>query len=188
MTDLIGFGQPPYKLSMGCGPARNGEGWIHVDNNLASEPDFLGWVEDVELAQGSCAEVYCSHILEHFSRKDAQELMNKWSSWLVPGGVLWIAVPNAEIVMREALHSQAVQRWETWHDAMRHLFAWQTTRNDTHRYGYCFHTLKAAMEQAGIIDIQRFAPWVEDSTRGAKITSCDGFPIDISLNVRGRKP
>lgn len=180
------------KLSLGSGPYRLGPDWTHIDKDPSVGPDLCLKIGEEQLAYepGSISEIYCSHLLEHYSTERAGELLVLWVKWLKRGGVLWVAVPDANFLMGEALRACSIttERWDVWHDCMRHLFAWQRDPDDTHRYAYCEESLRALMALAGLNKIERFFPWVNDSTLNACIMGCDGQKHAISLNLKGVKP
>lgn len=99
-------------LNVGCGGNRPGEPWTNLDClreilkpgtperiNLDNEPNY---VECNFLTKGSLPftfdefdGVLCSHVIEHFSARDAVSVLSDCRRILKPGGLLVVSVPDA---------------------------------------------------------------------------------------------
>ncbi len=91
---------PAMRLHLGCGQ-RYLPGYQNVDFPAASRPAQEAPVADVEAdilslryPGGSVGEVRLHHVFEHFTRPVACGLLASWHSWLVPGGILRVEVPD----------------------------------------------------------------------------------------------
>jgi predicted SAM-dependent methyltransferase len=87
-------------LNLGCGKRTHHE-WTNVDF-VATTPDVVAanLTEGVPFADGSFDAVYHSHVLEHFSKKQAPAFLQECFRVLRPQGVLRIAVPDLEQIVR----------------------------------------------------------------------------------------
>jgi hypothetical protein len=141
------------KLHLGCGQ-RYLEGYVNIDfpssehsvqeNSVADlHADLLGLCYPPESIQ----EVRLHHVFEHFPRPIACALLAAWHSWLQPGGVLHIEVPDfrrtalAMLNPLVSLHRLAVGE--------RHLFGSHEAGWAVHCEGYSPRLLKAMLESYG---------------------------------------
>ena len=62
--------------------------------------DRRGPVEDLGFLQDDSVDlIFASHILEHFGRYEAEEVLKEWRRVIKPRGVLRLAVPNFRAVV-----------------------------------------------------------------------------------------
>ena len=84
----------PLKLHLGCG-TRILRGFTNVD---IAHRDGVNRVDDIRtlstFADGAADEVYCSHALEHFDRRNTLDILRCWNRVLATGGRLYVAVPD----------------------------------------------------------------------------------------------
>ena len=94
----------------------------------------------------SAEKVYCSHCLEHFALGNAYQLLRWTAGWLVPGGMLWLAVPDfpslavhyimgewaTELYDQIAGHGTHLSQWTRAHLALALKYAgFDILRKDT---------------------------------------------------------
>jgi len=92
------------------------DGWERKDGwsilNIQERPgvDYVGTCVDLSfLGDGSCAEVYASHVLEHLSYQEEQQLaLQEIYRVLAPGGRLRVSVPNLRTLCTAFLDPQLV--------------------------------------------------------------------------------
>ncbi|NMG11522.1 SAM-dependent methyltransferase [Brasilonema sp. UFV-L1] len=91
------------KLNLGCGD-RYSTSWINIDFN-SSQPEIISHnlLQPLPFPDNSIDVVYNSHIIEHFSREDAETVTKECFRVLKPNGILRIVVPNLEQTCREYL-------------------------------------------------------------------------------------
>lgn len=98
------------RLLLGSGHSRpEGEGWVTLDNNEASNPDVLFDLESIERSffnitnrlpfeDGEFHELYANHVLEHFGRQgDFRGFFSTFREFwrvLKPNGAFFGAVPR----------------------------------------------------------------------------------------------
>lgn len=89
----------PY-INLGCGYTYHND-WTNVDFISTGENvkghNLLG---GIPFDDGMFEVAYHSHVLEHFSKKDAQKFIKECNRILKKGGVLRIAVPDLEAIAR----------------------------------------------------------------------------------------
>lgn len=88
------------KLNLGCSTRRL-PGYVNVDCQPAEAVDVVMDLKEIDkhYEEGTVDVIYISHVLEHFPRHEARDLIKKLYTILKKGGVLRIAVPNFESVV-----------------------------------------------------------------------------------------
>jgi hypothetical protein len=147
------------KLNIGSGDTKI-EGFTPIDAKLGHDARDL---HDYETS--SVSEIRASHILEHFTFRDASAALAEWVRVLEPGGRLRIAVPDVD----KCLKNKDPKRL-FW------LMGGQTDSDDIHRSAYDAGRLHAVMAQAGLVSVQT---WTSDNT--------DTASHPVSLNLEGFK-
>ena len=87
-------------LNLGCGSRYNTE-WVNIDFT-STPPHVLGHnlLNGIPFPDVEFNMIYHSHALEHFSKKDGIEFITECYRVLKPGGILRIAVPDLEGIVR----------------------------------------------------------------------------------------
>lgn len=87
-------------LNLGCGSSFH-SAWVNMDFITASKDVIAHDLRrPLPLADATCDVVYASHVLEHFTRGEAQAFLNECHRVLRPGGILRIVVPDLETIAR----------------------------------------------------------------------------------------
>ncbi len=146
------------KLNIGAGETKidGFTPWDIKDGHDARKLDF---------ADGTVDEIRASHVLEHFTFREARDVLAEWSRVLKPGGRIRIAVPDVD----KALAAQDGKR-------LFYLMGGQTDEHDIHKSAYDEGRLRAVMEEAGITEIKH---WTSNNT--------DTASHPVSLNLEGVK-
>lgn len=88
------------RVHLGAGPI-NIEGWVNIDAREAPHIHLIARnFELSEFADGTLAEIYMCHVLEHFSFEEADQLLRNFRKKLKPGGLLRISVPNFDHLVK----------------------------------------------------------------------------------------
>ncbi|KKK99594.1 hypothetical protein LCGC14_2631180, partial [marine sediment metagenome] len=149
--------------------------------NLGSGDKLLDEYENLDIKRGDSAyplgyddgtldEIRASHILEHYAHRLVQKVLRHWVDKVKPGGVLKIAVPNAQEIFQRAGDGKSL-------DVQGFIMGGQTDEHDYHKSLFTPATLKQLMEGVGLVGIERW--WSE-------IDDCAS--LAISLNLKGSKP
>lgn len=149
------------KLNLGSGSCPI-EGFINLDGKLGSCI--------YPLYRKNATEIRASHVLEHFGHVESVEVLGQWISCLKSGGVLKIAVPDFDDLIRrynlgEQLNFEGI------------IMGGQTDELDYHKSIWTASKLRMIMEGYGLIDVQ---------TWQSEIADCASYPF--SLNLMGVKP
>lgn len=152
------------KLNIGSGDSKlpGFEPW-DLRNGHAAYP--------LDLPDGSVAEIYASHVLEHLSHRLTLAALQDWLRALTPGGRLRVAVPDFDKIIEAHIVRDPKANVEGW------LMGGQTDGNDCHRAIFTAARLRDILQAAGFVDIE---PWA------AEIKDCASLPV--SLNLSARKP
>jgi predicted SAM-dependent methyltransferase len=142
--------------------------------------DHLGDARDLSrFPDGTFDAVYASHVLEHFDYAGSLlEALCEWRRVLAPGGLLYISVPNLEILAALVVDRETLTFDERFH-VMRMMFGGHTTRFDYHYVGFDIDILEHFLGRAGFSSgelVNDFGLF-EDTSR----LRFKGIPI--SLNV-----
>lgn len=146
------------KLNIGAGGVVL-DGWTPIDRDFGSEAFPLAYPDN------SVDEIRASHILEHFSFKDAFNAVKDWARVLKPGGRIRIAVPGIQEIMQMAKHDD---KW------MFYIMGGQTDENDFHKSVWDIGILTRVMEEAGFEQIQPF---------NSEINDCASLPCSLNLEA-----
>ncbi|MBZ9632352.1 methyltransferase domain-containing protein [Salegentibacter sp. LM13S] len=92
-------------LNLGCGNNYHKD-WINIDFATRSD-DVIehNLLKGIPLADDSIDVLYHSHVLEHFSKKDGEELMKECNRVLKDNGIIRVAVPDLETIAVEYLRN-----------------------------------------------------------------------------------
>jgi predicted SAM-dependent methyltransferase len=135
------------RLHLGCGQ-RYLEGYLNIDFpsrehtvQTTSVADLHADLCTLRYPSGTIDEIRLHHVFEHFPRPIASALLAVWHSWLRPGGILHLEVPD---FARSA--AVILDRWSSPQAkavAERHLYGSHEAAWAVHCEGYTPAMLKA---------------------------------------------
>ena len=143
------------KLNIGCGWRDFGEGWIHIDggnyNHLDSSDIFL---KDYD--NNSANLIYASHFIEYFDSDEIVALLNRWKEVLEPSGILRLAVPDFEVMIKLYLNDEY-----SLENFLGPLYGKMEMGNTSiyHKTTYDFNSLKLLLKKVGMRNIERY-DWI----------------------------
>lgn len=138
------------KLHIGCGN-KILDGFVNVDIRPNVGVDVVTDIRDLSIFKDDGVSlIYCSHVLEHFSRNEYMDILKNWFNVLEMGGVLRLAVPDIEKVFNH--YSQ--------HKDLKILrgFLWggQTYPQNYHYCGWDFESLKSDLINTGFSNVKKY--------------------------------
>jgi predicted SAM-dependent methyltransferase len=109
-------------VNLGCG-SRYRSGWTNIDQ-WGSDPAIVrhDLTRGIPLPDESAAVIYHSHVIEHFDRQGAQKLLRECFRVLRKGGVIRVAAPDLERMVRLYLKAlgECLEGSREW----RHHYEW----------------------------------------------------------------
>lgn len=160
-------------------------GWEVLDVRTGAHVDHVGDALDLSrFADDTFAEVYASHVLEHFDYvEELPRVLAEWFRVLAPGGVLRLSVPDIDILAHLLLQRHVLdvsQRFQV----MRMIFGGQTHAHDHHRVGLNQDFMAVFLDRAGFVNLQRVGRHGIFADTSETVVA--GTPI--SLNINAHKP
>lgn len=133
-------------------------GWEVLDIVPRQNVDHVGNARDLSrFPEGTFAEVYASHVLEHFDYREDEVLraLKEWRRVLVPNGKLYVSVPDMEVLAQLLLRKDLTLKDHFF--VMRMLFGGHVDQYDYHDLGFTPEILLHYLRQAGFCQIERVA-------------------------------
>ena len=155
------------------------DGWEVFDAIAAPHVDHLGDARDLSrFADGAFAQIYASHVVEHFDYvRELEATLREWHRVLEPGGSLLVSVPDMDVLCRLFLDRRIPV--QDRYEIMRMMFGGHTTSYDYHYVGLNQEFLASFLFSAGFPAARRVPELgVFDDTSSMRV---DGMLI--SLNV-----
>lgn len=161
------------KLHLGCGNNPK-PGWVNVD--LKKSADIrLDLREPLPFQDASCSLVYSEHFVEHLDYPEpAGSFVKECYRVLQPGGVLSLAVPDIELVLRsyvlggtEEYYAQRDKHYPAWCRTEMERINFNFSQMGEHRFSYDFETLQGFLESAGFRQVRQrsFDPALDSRER-----------------------
>lgn len=181
----------PLWLHLGGGK-RNIPGFINID--LAKYPHihYRRSINDLSIFKaGSVDLIYTSHAFEYFDRLEAKEVLKEWRRVLKKGGILRIAVPDFEALVK------VYKKYKNLDLILGPLYGrWKiagTKKIIYHKTVYDFKSLKKLLTENGFKNVKRY-DWRKTLHKNYDDYSQAYIPhmqkekgILISLNVEATK-
>ena len=137
------------KLHLGCGNLKLDD-FLNIDilsNNAEIKLDFT----NLSLFNNSnIEEIYVSHALEHFKRQEVINLILEWNRVLKLDGVLRIAVPDFEKVVKMYLKNKDIS------ELIGFLSGGQKDEYDIHYINFDIYILEKLLKACGFDNIERY--------------------------------
>jgi len=168
-------------LHLGCGGNILPEPFENLDIRDLPGVDHLSTVHPLSFESDVFDLVYCSHVLEHFSRNETQDIVNEWVRVVKPGGTLRLAVPSLENLISIYDSSGDLD------SVLGPFIGGQTYKENFHYMLFDSGNLTKIMSNAGLIAIH---PWDYRRTEHSEFwdfSQAVTNGISISLNLEGRK-
>lgn len=144
----------PRKLHIG-GTVR-AEGWEVFSINEEPYADHVGNAKDLSrFPDNTFSEIYASHVLEHFDySREVLETLEEWNRVLIHGGILYVAVPDLDVLARLYLDKDQ-QDIEDRFLLMGMMFGGHADNNDYHKVGFNEELLSYYLEKADFINYKK---------------------------------
>jgi predicted SAM-dependent methyltransferase len=172
-------------LNLGCGGSSIKD-FCNIDASPYVPCDIVARIEKIKLRSNSVSVIYSSHVFEHIPRARAKKVLAEWYRILEPSGILYICVPDQEVLFKaylDHLPNYANAEIKSSTDLICGvIYGGQANKYDFHYQGYSFTTLKYLLESVGFKEVQR----LEVSKLGFGPVN-DAAISPISLNIEATK-
>jgi ubiquinone/menaquinone biosynthesis C-methylase UbiE len=138
------------KLHLGCGD-KYIPGFKHLDLREAPHIDFLCSIDKLTMIKDNSVElIYACHVLEHFKRFETAAVLQEWFRALAPGGVLRLAVPDFEAIVK------IYQETKNLDSLMGLLFGGQDYQYNFHFRIFDFLSIEKLLLSVGFKEVHRY--------------------------------
>ena len=136
------------RINVGCGEVIE-PGYTNIDlhHDLA---DVKMDTRALQYPDDSVDEIYSSHLLEHFGKREIPVVLREWYRVLKVGGTLKLNLPNLEWCLKNWLAKPEKERFGL---ALDMLFGHQAHEGEYHKTGFTRARLTALLTEAGFADI-----------------------------------
>ena len=146
------------KLHLGCGQHYI-KGYSNIDFPSSKHTvqsttvaDLYADITKLRYPKNSIDEIRLHHVYEHFTRPTALALLSSWWSWLKPGGILRIEVPDFDKTASRILNPFINTKQK--YVALRHIFGSQEAPWANHYEGWSEDRLKTILLNFGFQPIK----------------------------------
>jgi len=142
------------RLHIGGREAR--AGWEILNINPGPDVDHIGDAISLKtFADGTFAEIYASHVLEHFDcKKGVMGALKEWHRVLSPGGLLRLSVPDLDVLAQLLLQHERLDVNQRFH-VMRMIFGGHVDPHDHHIVGLYEEFLAGYLYATGFVEVRR---------------------------------
>jgi predicted SAM-dependent methyltransferase len=173
-------------VNLGCGELNNPH-FVNVDTSPWQHVHYVHSVDSLPMFEPETVDlIYCSHCLEHIPHHQTAQVLREWNRVLKLGGVLKLAVPNIDAVIR--FYQENPDRFE---EAQWYFMGAQTYPANFHYAIFNAARLTQLLEAAGFGEVRA---WKHEDAPELAIDDCSrmmlesrGGPIALSLNLLGVK-
>jgi glycosyltransferase involved in cell wall biosynthesis/predicted SAM-dependent methyltransferase len=161
----------PLYLNLGCGLDFR-DGFINIDLYSDNPSVIYMDIRHLELPDNSTDLILASDILEHFSHREVDNVLDEWARVLKPGGELIVRCPSLKLQMKAYWNGI----WDA-DIASYMIFGGQTNPGDFHSIGFDEQSIRKHLSQAGF-DVHSFEEIDTPQDRGY---------INLNMTVRAKK-
>ena len=176
------------KLHLGCGD-KHLEGYTNIDIRYLPGVDKVDNIKFLrQYRLNSIDEIYACHVLEHFSRWEYESVLTRWFEILKPGGLLKIAVPDFESIVKLYNSGTALKT------VMGLLYGGQDYDENFHHVTWDFETMKSDLSKIGFGHIEKYDwrntphSYMDDFSQSYLPHMNKESGTLVSLNIKAFKP
>jgi hypothetical protein len=137
------------RLNLGSGHVPR-EGFVNVDARDLDGVDVVADVRKLPFASGTVAEIYSSHLVEHFPIEELRRVvLPHWLEVLRPNGVFTAVTPDAETMIAEAAAGRM-----PFDDLQRVTFGDQDYDGDFHFAMFTPDSFAGLLTEAGFSEVE----------------------------------
>jgi glycosyltransferase involved in cell wall biosynthesis/GT2 family glycosyltransferase/predicted SAM-dependent methyltransferase len=157
------------RIDIGVGDAP-APGYLHVDIQQKYHVEVIADTKHLPFETNSLAEVRNAHLIEHFDKKELDEIFTEWIRVLKQGGLLRIICPDFRQICQKFVNGETdVERALSW------TYGGQLDKYDYHYWMYTPETLCDLFKKYGLIDIK----WRYNENGWLEVTGVKNILTDI---------
>lgn len=143
--------ESPVRLNVGCGDKKI-PGYIGIDV-VDRGQEIISDIRHIPLPDNHADEILSVHVVEHFFKWEAADLLNEWLRILKPGGVMVVECPNLLRVIRTMFETGVIDDQMFWWP----LYGNQNLKDPLmcHKYGYIPDSLIDLMKSVGLENVRQ---------------------------------
>lgn len=172
------------KLHLGCG-TKHLKGYTNIDIRYLPGVDEVNNIRFLRnYKDNSVDEIYACHVLEHFGRWEYKDVLKRWFEILKPGGILRLAVPDFESIVKHYNKTQDLR------SLIGLLYGGQDYDENYHYITFDFETLEEDLTKIGYAAVNKWNcnEWEGDDFSKAYLPHMDKENgILMSLNLLATK-
>ena len=140
------------KINMGCGWRDFGPDWQHIDGGNYNHLDSHS-ITELPYKNNTVDLIYASHVLEYFDREEANTVLKEWHRVLKPEGILRLAVPDFDAMVRLYLNKNMPLE-----EFLGPLYGKMEMANENiyHKTTYDFKSLHSKLKSIGFKEMKRY--------------------------------
>ncbi len=140
---------PDLRLNLGSGHVAL-DGYANVDMRALPGVDVVARLDDLPVEAGSVAEIFSSHVLEHFPREElVRTLLPYWFATLRPGGTFRAVVPD--LAAMSAGFAAGTIPFDVFREV---VYGGQEYEGDTHFTGFTTAAMAELLTDAGFEHVE----------------------------------
>jgi predicted SAM-dependent methyltransferase len=137
------------KLHLGCGKIAL-PGYINVDIQQTPAATVVADLRALPWPVASVDMIYSCAVIEHFGRHEWTPVLKEWARVLKPGARLRLSTADFEAAIAQYQQAGNLQ------ELLGLLIGGQKDDYDWHGMIFDFATIRAGMEEAGFVNIERY--------------------------------
>ena len=160
------------------------DGWEILNALPGADVDHVCNANNLsQFEDNTFTEIYASHIVEHLDYiNELENTLNEWCRVLVPGGKIYISVPDLDVLSKLILSKNQLTTDERFF-VMRMMFGGHVDKYDYHVVGLNEDFLTTFLEKTGFVKPRKVKGFgLFDDTSNMKYKD-----VAISLNMIARK-
>ena len=181
------------KLHLGCWN-RIIPGFVNIDLCDMEHIDYKSNIDDLYMFEDNSASlIYSSHSFEYFNRQEAVGVLKEWGRVLRPGGVLRMAVPDFDSLVKVYHQTEEIEKILGPLYGEMEIETPNGSKALYHKTAYNFASLQKLLNDNGFKDVEKY-DWQNTIHKDYDDHSQAYFPhmdkkngILVSLNVEAVK-
>ncbi len=163
------------------------DGWEVINAVPGPAVDHIGNAKDLSVFEDAAFdEIYASHVLEHLDYQgELQAALKEWHRVLVPGGKLYVSVPDMDTLAKLFLAKGKLPMEERFY-VMQMMFGGHEDEYDFHGVGLNQEFLEYFLKDAGFIECSRVANF--GLFRDTSSMVYQGVPISVNMTALKADP